>query len=77
MTYSLHFFSLLVNTNVILISQFIVTQIKKGASQHPFISIFYNYFASSFTFATTALKASAWFMAKSANTLRLISIPAL
>ena len=29
-----------------------------------------------FTFATIALNASGWFMAKSANTLRLISIPA-
>lgn len=30
-----------------------------------------------FTFATMALKASALFMARSASTLRLISIPAL
>ena len=30
-----------------------------------------------FTLATIALNASGWFTAKSANTLRLISIPAL
>ncbi len=39
--------------------------------------ILYNYFANSFTLATTALKASGWFMAKSAKTLRLMSTSAL
>ena len=37
----------------------------------------YNSLLSYFTLATIALKASGWLTAKSANTLRLISIPAL
>lgn len=40
-----------------------------------FFSVFRVYAA--FALATIALKASGWFIAKSANTLRLISIPAL
>gem|GEM_PF-5008754 len=40
-----------------------------------FFQLLYN--VNYFTLATIALKASGWFIAKSARTLRLISIPAL
>ena len=39
-----------------------------------FFQLLYN--VNYFTLATIALKASGWFTARSANTLRLISIPA-
>ena len=39
-----------------------------------FFQLLYN--VNYFTLATIALKASGWFIAKSARTLRLISIPA-
>lgn len=45
-------------------------------NQH-FVNLSANCFYAAFALATIALKASGWFIAKSANTLRLISIPAL
>ena len=45
-------------------------------NQH-FAGLFFTSAYAAFALATIALKASGWFIAKSAKTLRLISIPAL